>query len=841
MSIKCPKCDTENTQDSQFCKKCATPLPIEKVQPSFTKTLETPVSELTRGTLFADRYEIIEELGSGGMGKVYRVEDTKAKEEIALKLIRPEIAADKKTIDRFRNELTTARKIRHKNVCGMYDLGEHKGTHYITMEYVSGEDLKSLVRRVTFDIGTAIKIAKQVCEGLSEAHRSGVIHRDLKPSNIMIDKEGNARIMDFGIARSLSTKGLTGEGIIIGTPEYMSPEQAEAKEVDHQSDIYSLGVIIYEMVTGQLPFEGDTPLSIAMKHKGELPKDPKELNAQITDDLSQLILKCMEKDKDKRYQGAAELLSELTKIEKGMPTKEKVVPVRRPEARIQMKRFKPFVIPGVFILFAVIVMTGYFFIDRILQTGKPEAETISEIKWQNSIAVLPFRDFSPKKDQEYFCDGMTDAIIGKLVKIRELKVISLTSVLSYKNPDRTIKKIGQELDVNTILEGSIQREDKRIRVNAQLINVADDSHLWSDTYDRKLESIFDVQDEISISIAEALRVKLTPDRLEVLKPVPPRNMEAYEYCLKGKYFIDSKYIISSQEEDFKAALSMLEKAIEIDPNYALAYACLSWAYTNHSIISGEENEKYDNLGLKYGEKAYELDPNLALSNSLMGYIFKGRGEYDKAYQHFKRAFEIKPNDAEINFLVGTFFRPNGLYRQAIKYFSRAKELDPSFFWNYYGLCRAFMESGEFEKSYVYIKKALELSPNNVHCLCLYVNLLIKTKKYDRAEEVLAQAEKVNPDHSGILPHKALLFAAKGEKDKALALWKNSNIYSLLGMEDEAIAEINEEIKRGIKTPYLFLINNPYYDNLRDDPRFQEIVKKQKKKYEEFLKKYSDLN
>ena len=268
MAVECPKCQTKNPDTLKFCGECGTPLPDAK-KAVHTKTIETPTEELTRGSTFAGRYEIIEELGKGGMGKVYRVEDTKAKEEIALKMIKPEIAADKKTIERFRSELTTARKISHRNVCRMFDLGEDEDTHFITMEYVPGEDLKSLIRRVRLDIGTSIKIAKQVCEGLSEAHRLGVVHRDLKPSNIMIDKEGNARIMDFGIARSLSTKGITGAGVMIGTPEYMSPEQAEAKAIDQRTDIYSLGVILYEMVTGQLPFEGDTPLAVAMKHKGE--------------------------------------------------------------------------------------------------------------------------------------------------------------------------------------------------------------------------------------------------------------------------------------------------------------------------------------------------------------------------------------------------------------------------------------------------------------------------------------------------------------------------------------------------------------------------------------------
>lgn len=355
--MKCPNCSRENVDDSQFCSACATPLqtpPDQTVPAPFI--FRTTKLDMPRGTLFADRYEILEELGSGGMGRVYKVFDQKIKEAVALKLIKSEIAANEKTIERFANELKYSRKIAHRNVCRMYDLGHEGPVPYITMEYISGEDLKSFIRRSgQLSIGKAVSLAKQVTDGLAEAHHLGIVHRDLKPTNIMIDQEGNAKIMDFGIARSLHVEGVTASGTMIGTPEYMSPEQAEFSNVDERSDIYSLGVILYEMVTGVTPFSGETPLGVALKHKIEKPRDPREFNAHIPEDLSRIILKCLEKDRDKRFQKADELKKSLDLIEQGLPTVEREVPKRDPITSKEITvtfRLKKLLVPALIIIVA---------------------------------------------------------------------------------------------------------------------------------------------------------------------------------------------------------------------------------------------------------------------------------------------------------------------------------------------------------------------------------------------------------------------------------------------------------------------------------------------------------
>jgi serine/threonine protein kinase len=347
---------------------------------SQTKTMQLPRTMLERGTVFAQRYEVIEELGKGGMGRVYKAYDKKIKEVVALKLIRPEISADENTIERFNNELRLARKISHKHVCRMYDVGQEGPSHFITMEYVPGEDLKRFIRRSgQLTVGKAVSITRQICEGLAEAHDLGIIHRDLKPQNIMIDENGNTRIMDFGIARFLEGEGMTTQGVMIGTPDYMSPEQTELEGVDQRSDIYALGIILFEMVTGKVPFEGKTPLSVAMKHKNQDPPDPADLNTQVTADLSQVIFRCLEKEKDRRYPNVEELVADLKNIEEGLPTTQKVVPRPKPqpsdEITVTFKK-KKFLIPAL----VVLAIFAAFLIKQIIpsKTAEEPVQSTSE-------------------------------------------------------------------------------------------------------------------------------------------------------------------------------------------------------------------------------------------------------------------------------------------------------------------------------------------------------------------------------------------------------------------------------------------------------------------------------
>jgi len=844
LGIKCPECQHDNPPDTIYCGKCATPLlQTEVAPPSHTETMETPKEELTTGATFAGRYQIIEELGRGGMGKVYKAFDTEIRERVALKLITAVIAADKKTIERFRNELKLARKIRHKNVCQMYDLSKAKDNYYITMEYVPGEDLRSFMRRSEqLSVRKTISIAKQICEGLSEAHRLGVVHRDLKPGNIMIDRDGNTRIMDFGIARSIEEKGVTDTKALIGTPKYMSPEQVEGKGIDQRSDIYSLGIILFEMVTGQVPFDGDTALAIALKHKTEPAPDPKGIKATIPDDLSRVIMRCLEKEKERRYQSATEVLAELTKLDELFPTQEMDISTIRHETEILRKRYKRLFIPGIILVALAIVLIGYYLLGRFSVSGG--------VKWKNSIAVLPIEDLSQERNQAYLCDAMLDDIITKLSSIEGMRVAPKSAITKDEGPEKDLKKLGRELNVKNILELTLQREKDIIRVNGRLINATEGLTIESYNYEENFQGSFKIQDKMSNDIAGSLEARLVKEKLESIKKREPINVEAYEFYAIGKHYIERKYSSSDKQEDFEEGVKNYQRAIEIEPNYARVYWSLGNAYEARYF---REKDKDDlELMKKNYIKAYQIDPNLAEANVGLGWMYYNLADNDKAYEFFKKAYDIDPENASVNYDIGSFLRSIGLYRQAIKFYSRAIEWEPSVPVTYELQAVCYMCLGEFKEAVKWLKKGLEFDPNNFG-LHIYLALqFMMLKDYDQAKKEITISEKIKPGHPHLRQYHALMLAAKGEKEKAIELVQDSSpiryevtsIYSLLGMNDKAIQYIDMGIETSFEDIgdylycYPFLINNPYYANLREDPRFEEILKREKTKYEDKLKKYS---
>ena len=785
MVIKCPTCHSDNPDTLKFCGECGTALLLPKDRiPEATKTLQTSAEDFRRGTLFAGRFEVIEELGKGGMGRVFKVFDREIGEPIALKLLKPEIAADEETIKRFRNELKYTRKIAHKNVCRMYDLGREHGFYYITMEYIAGEDLKSMIRMMgPLNIGKAVSIATQVCEGLAEAHRLGVVHRDLKPQNIMIDRDGNARIMDFGIARSLKAKGITVEGTIIGTPEYMSPEQVEGKDADQRSDIYSVGVIIYEMVTGRVPFEGDTPLSIAVKHKTESPPNPRRINEQIPEYLSRIILTCMEKSKEKRYQTAVQLLSELNRMDH----------------------------------------------------DKHESPSIDEPGEGPSIAVLPFIDLSPGRDQEYFCDGMAEELINALAKIEKLRVASGSSAFQFRGKGHDIHEIGEKLKVKTVLEGSVRKAGNKLRIAAQLVNVADGYHLWAERYDCDMEDIFAIQDEISLTIVDRLKVKLLRDEKQKLTKRHTEDPEAYNLYLKGRYFWNKR-----TKEGFRRALEQFEHAVEVDPAFSLAFSGLADTYNLlgfYCLLAPREtfpkakaaalkaleidetiSEAYTSLGFtnlyydwnwaeaeKNFLKAIELGPGYPTAHHWYGEYLVVVGRFEEAFAEARNAHEFDPFSLIINIFSGWGYYYSGRFDQAIEQFQKTLDLDPDFAPAHFYSGLTYVQKAMYEEAIASIQKAKALFGDSPLMDTAIAHVYGAWGKADELNHMLDELEKISARIYVPSYFRAATYADRGDRDQAL-VW---------------LEKCYEERDMWLS----FLKVDPIWNILRSDPRFKDLLRR----------------
>ncbi len=800
MAIQCPNCQFDNPEETLFCGKCGTRFASpDDLSIKHTETLQAPREELATGATFARRYQIVEELGRGGMGKVYKAIDTEVKEKIALKLIKPEISRDEKTIERFQNELKLARKISHRNVCRMYDLNKEEGNYYITMEYVPGEDLKSMIRMSRqLSVATAANVARQVCEGLSEAHRMGVIHRDLKPSNIMIDKAGNVRIMDFGIARSLRTKGITGSGVMIGTPEYMSPEQVEGKEVDQRSDIYSLGVILYEMVTGRVPFEGDTPFTVGVKHKSEAPKDPKILNAQIPDDMNRIILKCLEKEKTKRQQNVDELISDLSGIEEGVSTVFEVPP-----------------------------------------ETKPLTTPITEIPAGRSIAVLPFADLSAQKDQEYFCDGLADELINRLTNIESLRVPARTSTFSFKGKEIDIQEIGTKLRVDMVLEGSLRKAGNKLRITAQLVNVADGFPLWSEKYERDEADIFALQDEISLAIVNKLRLKLLGEEKRKMVKRHTEDPEAYDLYLKGIYFWNKR-----SSESMQKGMVFFQQALEKDPVYALAYAALADAFNTLGFWGWMAPKEAFPKARDFAQKALEIDDTLAEAHNSIGFIYL---HYDwdwvAAERAFKLALELNPNYAQAYAWHSNFLLSMGRLDEAIKEFKKALKLDPLSIHIRTFLADWLRVAGRLEEAEVELGKVLDMDPNfglaNFYLGYIYV----QKKEYKKALASFQKGVKFTGGLPWAVGWVGFTYAVIGDTEKAdkvlhdlLELSKERYIhptsigavYLGFGDRDKVYEWYNKACEeRDPFMPFLdaYQTSPEHEKSFRSDPRFKELLKK----------------
>jgi serine/threonine protein kinase len=730
-------------------------------------------------------YKILKKLGEGGMGVVYKAQDTKLDRIVAMKFLPKHLLCDESAKTRFAQEAKAASALNHPNITTIYEIDEVEGECFICMEYVEGKSMKELIKEKNLSIEEILKIAIQIAEGLNAAHKRGIVHRDIKSDNIMLTNEGLVKIMDFGLAKLKGVSKLTKTGTTVGTMQYMSPEQAQGIDVDHRSDIFSFGVVLYEMITNQLPFQGEHEAAIIYSIINETPEPLARYKANVPEGLQGIVDKAMEKKRDLRFQHVDDLRADLLKIKRELETSS--------------------VLPS---------------------TKKP----------QPSIAVLPFTNLSADKEQEYFCDGMAEEIINALSQVEDLRVVARTSAFSFRGKEIDIREIGRKLSVQALLEGSVRKAGNRVRITAQLINVSDGYHLWSERFDRDLADVFAIQDEISLAIVSKLKVKLLGDEREKMLKRYTQNLEAYDLYLKGRYHWNRR-----TPEALKKAMGHFEQVIRKDSNYALAYAgladCFSMLVQVRVLPPKEAFPKAKALA----SKALRIDETLAEAHTSLAFLLSWFDwDWASAEREFRRAIELNPNYATAHQWFAMTLRALNRTFEAVQEIEKALELDPLSLIINTAAGNVYLSAGREDKAVEQAEKVLDMDPTFGFAHFILTEVNERKRKYDEAVEeglkgysfagFLSQHEAASLRETyassgriGYLRRWLEIMQSKAEQGQVL-YYGMAALYARLDETEKAIDYLEKAYEEHDYDLNDLLVDD-VFEKLRSNPRFVQLIKK----------------
>jgi len=823
--MECPNCHSENRENSRFCNNCAAPLnPDETLLASLTKTLATPLPVISKDALIAGKYKIIDEVGAGGMGVVYKAEDLKLKRCVALKFLPPHLMDSPELKERFLIEAQAAAALSHPNICVIYEVGESEDRPYIAMEYVEGETLRNRIRRGPLKTEEALDIAVQVAAGLGEAHRKGIIHRDIKSANIMVTEKGQAKVMDFGLAKLRGGSSLTKSQTTLGTVAYMSPEQARGGDLDQRTDIWSLGVVVYEMLAGKLPFRGEHDQSVIYSILHEEPESLKKARADASLEMEQIVGQALAKKTAERYQTMEEFAADLKVVAEGFKPHKAKRRVRRKIFGLNAAYLLPAVLSVILVLFGLNVGGVR---DRLLGRRASPPPAIR-------MAVLPFANLTGDPEQEYLNDGVTQEMITQLGRLhpQSLSVIARTSIMRYKKGDTPIDQIGRELGVEYVLEGSARREANRVRITVELIHASDQTQLWAETYERDLSGFLAVQSEVAQNVAKALALKLLPAEQARLASVRTVDPEAYDAYLKGSYHQQKLTRV-----DLDTAQRYFELALEKDPAYALAYAGLAWIWTSRQQMGIASPHETGPKVKAAALQAVSLDDSSAEAHEALA-VVKTWTDWDwaGAEPEWRRALELNPNAAQTHAFYSHFLANVGRIDEAAPHIELALKLDPfnALFHSLYA--SILMYSRRYDDALAAARTALAMQPDAPVALTNLEEALFA--KGMRNEQLALQRERVADDpgrvaafeqglaeagYEGVQRRLADFLAARYEQSGRVMAVDIAIKYISAGDKIRAIDWLEKAYED--RDPNLPYIGKPVWDSVRDDPRFQDLLRR----------------